>query len=86
MKAGRKGEGGRGKKLEENMMHGSRLETGGKGQPGRRVNVVVEDRMMGDVGDRGKRDICCCSYPGLKREMSMCNLQKDGEDPAIGLQ
>lgn len=59
MKAGRKGEGGRSKKLEENMMHGSKLETGGKGQHVRRGNIVEEDRMMGDVGDRGKRDICC---------------------------
>lgn len=51
MKAGRKGEGGR-SKTEENMMHGSKVETGGKGQHVRRGNIV-EDRMMGDVGDRG---------------------------------
>lgn len=86
MEAGRKGEGGRSKKLEENMMHGSKLETGGKGQPVRRANVV-EDRMMGDVGgDRAKRDICCCWYPGPKRERSMpSSTEKDGKNRAKGL-
>lgn len=87
MKAGRKGEGGRSKKLEGNMMHGSKLGTGGKGQHVRRVNAVEEDRMLGDVGDRGKRDIGCSDHPGLKREMSMSeSREKDEEKRATGLQ
>lgn len=56
MKAGRKGEGGRSKKLEENMMHGSKLETGGKGQRVRRVNIVEEDRMMGGCRRRQRKE------------------------------
>lgn len=56
MKAGRKGEGGRSKKLEQNMMHGNKLETGGKGQHERQVNVVEEDGMMGGCRRRQRKE------------------------------
>lgn len=81
MKAVRKGEGGRSQKLEENMMHGGKLETGGKGQRVRRVNIVEEDRMMGgcrrkETEERGTS----VALSILKREMSMSwSTEKDGE-------